>query len=326
MTRLIDDLLDVSRITSGKVRLELRPVEAESVTAHAVEAVRPLIEERRHRLTVDIERTSPPLTVRADPTRLEQVLVNLLTNAAKYTPESGSIALTVRREGADFVSFTVRDHGIGIAPEALPKMFELFAQGERSIARSEGGLGIGLTVVQKLTEMHGGSVSASSEGPGTGSEFTIRIPAATVGGATSRPVSGQDGNGNVVGAALTRRPARILVVDDNVDMARCLARLLEFLGHEVHMAYDGGAACEAAERLEPEFVLLDIGLPVLDGYKVAERLRAHDRCKDAVLIAISGYGQESDRRRARQAGFDHHLVKPVDHDDLINLLTRTLVS
>ena len=243
-----------------------------------------------------------------DPTRLEQVVVNLLNNAAKYSENGGHIRLSARDEG-DEVVISVRDRGVGIPPEKLPQMFELFAQGDRSLARSEGGLGIGLTVVKKLVEMHGG----------TRRRPRARGPAR---GASSR--SGSRGprgpprrrRRRAAPAGGERKSSRILVVDDNVDTARGMARLLKLLGHEVAVAHDGPEGIEAARRHRPEFVLLDIGLPGMDGYEVASRLRREECCKDAVIIAVSGYGQEEDRRRSKEAGFDHHLIKPLDHDAL----------
>jgi PAS domain S-box-containing protein len=311
LARLMDDLLDVSRITRGKIQLRKEALDARRVLQSAVESVRPLIDERGHELTVS---TGPgALRLEADPMRLEQILINLLTNAAKYSDRGGHIRVTAERQGAE-VAFRVQDDGMGIPPESLPTMFELFAQGERTVARSEGGLGIGLTLVRKLAEMHGGSVSAQSEGPGKGSVFTVRLPAADEGAAVaaSAAPAGKAGQGR----------SRILVVDDNVDTARGLARLLKLLGHELAIAYDGPSAIEAARGFRPDAILLDIGLPIMSGYEVAARLRREECCKDAVIIAVSGYGQEEDRRRSKEAGFDDHLVKPVDLDLLAAKLCR----
>jgi CheY-like chemotaxis protein len=235
--------------------------------------------------------------------------VNLLTNAAKYTDSGGMIWLTARVE-REQVIIKVRDNGIGIPPEKLPEMFQLFAQGERSIARSEGGLGIGLTIVQKLAEMHGGSVTAASDGPGRGSEFTVRLPLAKrTAPPKPEPVF-----------AVADKGLRILIVDDNVDTANGMARLLKLLGNDVRVAHDGFSAIEAARVLRPEFILLDIGLPGMDGYQVASKLRDEECSQDSIIIAVSGYGQDEDRRRTAEAGFDHHLVKPVDFDSLISLI------
>ncbi len=312
LTRLIDDLLDVSRITSGKIRLRRDFIDAGSVLKQAVESVRPLIQEREHDLVLDFREGEMP--IRADATRVEQIVVNLLANAAKYTPSRGLIRLSAALEG-DRVFIRVQDNGMGIPPEKLPEMFKLFAQGERSIARSEGGLGIGLTIVQKLAEMHGGGVTASSEGTGRGSTFTVHLPAAS-----------KERVGAAGGVAAPARPvegSRILVVDDNADTARGMARLLRLLGNQVEIAGDCRTAIEMAGKLKPEFVLLDIGLPGMDGYQVAARLREEPCCRNALIIAISGYGQEEDRRRSAAAGFDHHLVKPVDFDSLITLIGRS---
>jgi CheY-like chemotaxis protein len=297
------------RITRGKVQLRKEHIDAYTVINCAIEVVRPVIEERDHELTISIR---PGLGLEADPTRLEQILVNLLTNAAKYTLSGGKISLTARREEGDIV-IKVRDTGIGILPEKLPQMFELFAQGDRSLARSEGGLGIGLTLVRSLAEMHGGRVTATSEGPDKGSEFIVRLPAATAPvDVTPRPTA--------QASLATGRRAHILVVDDNMDTARGLSRLLTLLGHVVLTAYDGPTAIEAARGHRLEFILLDIGLPGMDGYQVATYLRREECSKDAVLIAITGYGQEDDRRRSREAGFDHHLVKPIDYGALITVI------
>jgi signal transduction histidine kinase len=311
LSRLIDDLLDVSRITSGKIRLRKDHVDAGSILDLAVESARPHIDERRHALTVAIERGQLPLHV--DATRVEQIVVNLLTNAAKYTESGGHIGLTAKREAGQVV-ISVRDDGIGIPPEKLPEMFRLFSQGDRSLARSEGGLGIGLTIVQKLSEMHGGSVEARSEGPGQGSEFIIRLP---LGRARVEPKAKVPGGLHPSGKGF-----RILVVDDNVDTARGMERLLKLLGNEAMAVHDGQAVVEAARTFRPDFVLLDIGLPGMDGYQVAATLRGDEIHKDAVIIAVSGYGQDEDRRRSRAAGFHHHLVKPVDFDTLLSLLGR----
>jgi CheY-like chemotaxis protein len=309
LARLIDDLLDVSRITRGKIQLRRERQDLAPIIHRAVETVRPLIEARQHQLTVSL--TSGPLRLEADPTRLEQILVNLLTNAAKYTEEGGRIRLTGRRDGGELV-LAVRDDGVGIAPEMLPHVFEPFTQVARSLDRSQGGLGIGLTLVQKLAEMHGGSVSAASDGPGRGSEFTVRLPAPREVPAPPEPQATAAGGAG--------RGLRILVVDDNRISARGLADLLGLSGHEVRTAFDGRAALDAARRHRPEVVLLDIGLPEMDGYQVAAQLRREEGLKDALIVAITGYGQEQDLRRSREAGFDRHLVKPVDLEALEELL------
>jgi signal transduction histidine kinase len=312
LRHLIDDLLDVSRITSGKIRLRTELLDAAPILDQAIESARPLIDQRGHTLSVAIERGRLPIL--ADATRVEQIVVNLLTNAAKYTESGGRIWLDAAPEGGQVV-IRVRDNGTGIPPERLPEMFTLFTQGDRSLARSEGGLGIGLTIVRRLAEMHGGSVEARSEGPDRGSEFIVRLPLAPRAiepGTDPRPGPTDDGT-----------PSRILVVEDNEDTALGLARLLELLGNEVRTAHDGRSALAAARSLRPHFVLLDIGLPGMDGYEVASALRREEGLEDVVIIAVSGYGQEEDRRRALAAGFDHHLVKPVALDSLAPLIHRS---
>lgn len=310
LAHLIDDLLDVSRITTGKIRLRQELVDAALVLDRACEAVRPLVRERNHELICDYHHGC--LWVHADPTRLEQVLLNLLTNAAKYTPSSGRITLCARREGPEVV-FQVQDNGMGISPDRLPEMFQLFAQGERSIARSEGGLGIGLTIVQKLVELHGGRVEAHSEGPDCGSTFIVCLPA-------SAP------NARTVTHSLTLPPKskgpglHILVVDDNVDSAQGLARLLKRSGHTPSVVHNGRQALEEGRRNSPQAVVLDIGLPDLDGYALARLMRQEQYGRCALIIALTGYGQEEDRIMALEAGFDHHLTKPVKISDLQRLL------
>ena len=308
--RLIDDLLDVSRITTGKIRLRPEIFDAAHVLERACDAARPLIADRQHKLKCEYERGV--LWLDADPTRIEQIVLNLLTNAAKYTPAGGLIEVTARRVGNELL-IAVRDNGMGVAPERLPEMFQLFAQGERSIARSEGGLGIGLTIVQKLAEMHGGRVEAQSDGLNRGSTFSIWLPAAAA------PVAARgssEAKTTTDGAGL-----RILLVDDNIDTAEGLARLLRRSGHQITLAHDGPEALRQADAISPDAVLLDIGLPGMDGFEVADRLRRGPHCSNLLIIAISGYAQEDDRRRGRDAGFDHHLAKPVDLDELGKLLS-----
>lgn len=307
---LIDDLLDVARINQGKVRLRPEPIDARPVIQHAVAAVRPLIDERRHTLTIDLR--APTLSVRADTTRLEQMLVNLLTNAARYTPPGGRITLSAEVDQGAF-RCRVRDNGIGIAPEQLPRIFDLFAQGEGTLARSGGGLGIGLSLVRSLAELHGGGITATSGGPDQGSEFVLWLPsdaAPRPAEASRAPTSGR--------AAPSR--LRLLVVDDSQDTARGLARLLTHAGHTVQVAHDGPTALKLARTLRPQVAILDIGLPGMDGYELADRLRHEPGGQDTVLLAVSGYGADRNRAPQEPAPFDQYLVKPVDIDRLLAVI------
>jgi signal transduction histidine kinase len=301
MSRLVDDLLDVSRITRGKVQLLKERLNLADVVARAVEGARALIEGKRHRLEVVLPRE--PLWLEADPTRLEQVLANLLANAAKYMEEGGRVWLTVERHGETAV-VRVRDLGLGIPPEVLPRVFDLFMQGEQSLDRSQGGLGIGLTLVRSLVELHGGSVSAHSEGPGRGSEFVVRLPAASTPGQPCPKSPAPKGKAG--------RARRVLVVDDIPDVADSLRMVLGLDGHDVRIAADGRAALEVAQAWPPEVVLLDLGLPGMSGLEVARQLRSQADLESVFLVAMTGYGQEQDRQRCHEAGFDLHLVKPVD--------------
>lgn len=312
MSRLVDDLFDMARISRGRVALRLELAEMSVLVWRSVESVRPNIDERGHHLTV----TMPPDSVwlQADPVRLEQVFVNLLDNAAKYTDPGGHIWVTGRREGDQGV-VSVRDSGAGIAPELLPRVFEVFAQGQQTLDRSRGGLGIGLALARTLVEMHGGTIEAHSEGSDRGSEFVVRLPVA------SPPTEG-----SVELDASERETAvfRILVVDDHVDSADTLAMFLQLQGHEVQVAYSGPDAVKAARAQRPDVTFLDIGLPGMDGYEVARQLREH-RLVGRILVALTGYGQDSDKERTRLAGFDYHLVKPVDPtkvQELLSLLTE----
>jgi signal transduction histidine kinase len=313
LTRLVDDLLDVTRITSGKIQLRTRTIDAAEVLDDAVAGLKPLFSERGQELSIDYPRGR--LFVSVDPTRLEQIVVNLLTNAAKYTPRGGKVWLEARTDGNEVVC-SVRDNGMGIPADALGEMFELFAQGPRSIARSEGGLGLGLTIARTLVEMHGGTITAESAGEGKGSKFIVRLPAADPATASDEPAAPAE-------QPTGRRPTRILVVDDHIDTAQSLARLLRARRrHNVDVVHDGADALVVAEKKQPDVVLLDLGLPGIDGYEVAERLRAKEQGTRATIIAISGYGQEEDRTRSVAAGIDHHLVKPVMFPQLEALLVR----
>ena len=315
LTRLVDDLLDVSRITQGKVTLRKERLELLTIVARAVEMIRPVIDGRRHHLAV----TLPPEPVRVDGdlARLAQVLANLLSNAAKYTPDGGRIWLDAEVRGTTVV-LRVRDDGQGISAENLDKVFDLFVQLDRAPDRADGGLGIGLTLVRKLVEMHGGRISVSSEGPGRGSEFVVELPtleheASDADGASRAAwLSSLPEHQTTTGADTGVEPLRVLVVDDNVDAAETIGMLLELDGHCVQMAHDGHRAIATAAAFAAHVILLDIGLPGLDGYKVAQALRARPDMQTTVLIALTGYGMDEDRQRARAAGFDHHLTKPVD--------------
>jgi signal transduction histidine kinase/DNA-binding response OmpR family regulator len=310
LIRLVDDLLDLSRITRGKIGLQMECVNVASVLAHAVETSRPLIEARRHELTMALP--PQPLRVRGDPVRLAQVVSNLLNNAAKYTEEGGHIRLTAQHEGGEVV-LRVQDNGVGIPPSMLSSIFELFKQVDRSLDRSQGGLGIGLTLVHKLVEMHGGQVEAFSAGANQGSEFVVHLPA-VMEEPPSFPING-------AGETTAKpRSSRVLIVDDNSDSARSLSMLLEMGGHEVRTCYDGPSGLAEAEAFCPEVVLLDIGLPGMDGFEVAKRLRQRELSPRPLLVALTGYGQAEDVRRSREAGFDHHLVKPADPEALTALL------
>ena len=307
---LINDLLDVARVTEGKIQLRKQIIDAAPVVGHAVESVKPLLDERKHELLVSFR--SKDLRLEADTTRLEQILVNLLANAAKYTPSGGRIVLNVGVEGGEMV-FRVRDNGVGILPGLLPRIFDLFTQADRSLDRSEGGLGIGLTLVKSLAELHGGTVTATSAGPGKGSEFVVRLPAAEGLAAAETDPMGDT-------AASSPRSFRVLVVDDNQDTARGMARLLKLSGHDVRVAYDAEDALNIARKFRPEAMLLDIGLPGMDGYDLATALRSEVWAKDSVLIAVSGYGEDQARDRSKEAGFNHHMVKPVNFETILGLI------
>jgi signal transduction histidine kinase len=311
MARLLDDLLDVSRITANKFDLRKATVPLAPVIAGAVETSRPLIEEVRHDLTVEVP--EEPIYVEADPVRLGQVFSNLLNNAARYTPEGGSIRLACERRGEEVV-VSVRDTGIGIGPDMLPRVFDMFSQAEVTTDGPRRGLGIGLSLAKGLVEMHGGHVEAKSAGHRQGSEFLVRLPVAQ-----EAPRPGADGSAEP--SVASRGPKRrLLVVDDLKDNADSLAMLLGMMGHEVHVAYDGETGVEAAERHRPEVVLLDIGMPKLNGYDACRRIRQQPWGRGMHIVAITGWGQEHDRRRGEEAGFEDHMVKPVDPAALLKML------
>lgn len=312
LTRLVDDLLEVSRITTGQVRLEQERMDMRLVVERAVETSRHLFDRKRHELSVSLP--PEPVWLHADPTRMEQVVVNLLNNAAKYTDDGGRVTVVVRQEGDEMV-LRVRDTGIGIASELLPRIFDLFTQADRSLARSQGGLGIGLSLVQKLVEMHRGTVEVQSAGLGRGSEFVVRLPVLLSPAPPILPTATNP-------AKRPTKSRRVVVVDDNVDAAESLAELLKLSDHDVRTAYTGPAALEVIEAHHPEFVLLDIGLPGLSGYDVARWLKASPERKGMWVVAMTGYGRDSDLQLAKEAGFDAHMVKPVDPAKVLALVAK----
>jgi PAS domain S-box-containing protein len=314
LVRLVDDLLEVSRISRGKIELRRGRVELAPMVHSAIEACRPLLQQERHELVVDLP--AEPIVLEADAVRLTQVVSNLLNNAAKYTEPGGHVRVSAHVLGEQ-VELAVRDSGVGIPPDMLPRVFEMFAQVNHTLGRSQGGLGIGLALVRHLVELHGGTVDARSGGEGQGSEFVVRLPLPGV-----RPLHADDGKDAITRGSSTRR---VLVVDDNADAAESLAQLLTLKGHEVRVAYDGLSGVELARAFGPDVVLLDIGMPGLDGYAVARRLREQDERHALRLVALTGYGQVDDRRRAHEAGFDDHVVKPPDGPTLDRMLREVEV-
>ena len=312
LVRLVDDLLDVSRVMRGKIDLRKEPVELAAIVARAVETARPLIDSRAHKLKIAVP--SDSLLVHADPVRLSQAIGNLLMNAAKYIEGSGRIVVAAERQSRA-VLLRVRDNGIGIDPVLLPHVFDLFMQADQAASRSQGGLGLGLTLVKNIVEMHGGTVEAHSAGLGQGSEFVVCLPLLT-----DRRTGPDTGRAEERAGEVPASGHRLLVVDDNQDAANSLAVLLRLQGHEVRVAHDGVSALEAASELRPTVVLLDLGMPGMDGYEVARRIRQTAGLQKTVLAALTGWGQREDRRRTAKAGFDHHLVKPVDPQALESLL------
>src|SRR5687767_11947729 len=309
LAHLIDDLLEVSRVITGRIQLHRERLEMRGIVERALESVRSLIEQRKLELSVSLP--AEPIWLQGDSTRLEQVVVNLLNNAAKYTDEGGQIWITVEQERGEVV-LRVWDTGVGIAPELMPRIFDLFTQAERTLDRSQGGLGIGLSLVEKLVELHGGTVEAHSAGFGQGSEFIVRLPALS---SAAEPI--------IARTETAKQPAqtsRVLVVDDNMDAADMLVMMLQMFGHEVQAAYTGQTALETAVEYRPDVLLLDIGLPDMNGYEVARRLRQQPQTKDVRLSAMTGYGQDADRQRSEEAGCEYHLVKPVEPQERQDLL------
>jgi CheY-like chemotaxis protein len=309
LARLLDDLLDVTRIAQGRITLKQEPLEIGAVVEQAIETVTALAEGKSQ--TIRVAREGAPLYVSGDRARLVQTITNVLQNAVKFTGDDAEIIVALRDAGPD-LELTVRDNGIGIAPDLLPRVFDLFVQSERTPDRSQGGLGIGLSVVKRLVEMHGGAVAVESQGTGRGTTVTIRLPR------IEAPAS-EIGAPAAVGAAARR----VLIVDDSADAADSLAMLLELEGHEVTTAYSASAGLEVAERLQPDVAFIDIGLPQMDGYEVARRLRASNHGREIRLVALTGYGQPEDRDEARRAGFDHHLVKPADWQSVGAILAES---
>ena len=302
LARLVDDLLEVSRITQGKVVLQRKTVRLADVLEAAIDTASPYLESQRHQLQTDLD--PEEIWLEVDPVRLSQVIGNLLHNAAKFTPAGGRIRLT-SRQLEDGIEIVVEDNGVGMSAEVLPTVFDLFIQASQSLDRAQGGLGIGLSLVKGMVEMHGGTVTAASAGPGKGSSFRVWLPAST---RSRRRVPEHRETGQVG----TARPRRVLVVEDNVDSADAMQMLLEGMGHSVTVVNDGADALQVAKEVRPDVVLLDIGLPGVDGYELAKRLRDAPETHAAHLVAVTGYGQQKDRARSLQAGFDMHLVKPVD--------------
>ncbi|NML16063.1 response regulator [Azohydromonas caseinilytica] len=317
MTALVEELLDVARISQGKISLQLQTIDLLTVVAHGIETARPMLDSRRHRLQTQLP--AAPVWLRGDFARLSQVVANLLNNAAKYTPEGGHIEVALRvQQGQAVVS--VRDDGIGIEASLLPNVFELFEQGRRSLDRSQGGLGVGLTLVQRLVQLHHGTVEAHSAGAGQGSEFVVRLPCLMEVGAPAPQAQPDEAQAAVAAVC------RVLVVDDNIDAADTVALFLRMEGHSVETAHNGLEAVERAKAFAPDVVLLDIGLPGMDGFEVARRLRALPATQRSLVIALTGYGHKTDQQLSRQAGFDHHLVKPADIAALAGLIAQWLAS
>ena len=316
LIRLVDDLLDVARITSGKIELKKQHVDLGDIMRQAIETSQPVIDAEQHVVTISL--ADQPLLLDGDPVRLTQVFANLLNNAAKYTPPEGRIAISTKRDHDEAV-VSIRDNGIGIKAEMLPRVFDLFFQTSRAKSRDQGGMGIGLALARSLVEMHGGQVEARSDGPGRGSEFVVRLPLAAA------PSQDERIEGETTVASV---PAshRVLVVDNDWDVGDSLVMLLQLMGADVRVAYNGAAALATVAEFKPDLALVDIGMPNMDGYETARRIRLMPEGKNLVLVALSGWGREDDRRRAMEAGFDHHFVKPIEFDALENLLVSPPVG
>jgi signal transduction histidine kinase/ActR/RegA family two-component response regulator len=308
---LIDDLLDVARVTLGRIKLKKDEIVLNEVVERAIESVRPATERRSH--TLHVELAAEPIRLDADAGRVEQIVCNLLVNAAKYTDPGGTIHVRTARATSD-AEIRVRDNGIGIAPNVLARVFELFTQGERALDRAEGGLGVGLTIARNLAQLHGGDIEAHSDGLGHGSEFVVRLPALAAAAAPTPPAE----TIHAAGAG----PRRVLIVDDNLDVAESLSMILEILGHHVRAAHDGPEALATARANRPDVMLIDIGLPGMNGYDVARAVREEAALGGVVLVALTGYGTDEDRARSFAAGFDYHLVKPVNVEALRDLVGR----
>ncbi len=323
LARLVDDLLEVSRISTGRIRLQLEPVDLREIVHRAVEGARPQVDQKGQRLTESLP--VEPVRVQGDAVRLEQIAVNILNNAGKYTDLAGQIRVTLQKEHDEAV-LRIRDNGVGIDPEILPRIFDLFMQADRSLERAQGGLGIGLSLVQSLVTLHGGRVEAHST-PGQGSEFVVKFPLLSSQDEPAVPSSPDEPA--VVCAEEVLAPAhplKVLVVDDNVDAAQSLGMLLETSGHHVLLAYDGASALRLVREFAPDVALLDIGLPVVDGFLVAKRIREDPALRNVLLVAVTGYGRDSDMQHAREAGFDHQLVKPVHYAQIEGILAVTAGS
>ena len=313
MVHLIDDLLDVSRITQGKLQLRLSRVDLKLVVESAVEAARPVIDEGGHELRLTLP--AEPVLLEADPTRLAQMLSNLLNNAAKYSPTPGTIALAARTDDDDEVVITVTDTGLGIAPEMQTRIFEMFGQVDQTLEKSYTGLGIGLTLVKTLAKMHGGTIAVHSEGVGRGSEFTLRLPTITdVPSASPASLADEGSNGTAGTTNL-----RVLIVDDNVAAATMLTMVVKMLGNQTRTAHDGREAVEVAAEFVPDMILMDLGMPKMNGYEAARKIRSQPWGRSMMLVALTGWGQEEDKQKTKEAGFDHHLVKPAEPDALKKL-------